>query len=165
MAAHFHGPDEGLPEVVTDPSPQALTEQEQQYLYHQQQQQDKYHVVYDDAPKFPDETNLAMIRSPDDSVRGDALHAGDGAASGHENISEKAEGEPRICGLRRKLFFLLLIAALVVAAAAIGGGVGGGVAAARSRQASGSAASNSSASSSSSSSSSSTASVPSSETR
>lgn len=136
---YHHAADEGLPEVVTDPSPQALTSAEEQY-HHQQGKHDKYPVVYDDAPKLPGEETYgqepphSVVMSPDGSVPWEPLAAGEGTLSNHENISEKAEGEPRICGFRRKIFFLLLVAALVVVAAAIGGGVGGGLAAARSRE-------------------------------
>ncbi|KAB5518877.1 hypothetical protein GE09DRAFT_506088 [Coniochaeta sp. 2T2.1] len=146
--------DEGLPEVVTDPSPQALTSLEEQQRSHQQDQHDKYHVVYDDAPKLPGEVNYDQVhpeflaRSPVGSVPWETLAAGEGSAGGQENNSEKAVDEPSICGVRRKVFFLLLIAALVVVGAAIGGGVGGGVAAARSREGSGSAASSSTSTSS-----------------
>jgi hypothetical protein len=153
--AYDHAPDEGLPEVVVDPSPEALTNLEEQYQYHQQHRYDKYPVVYDDAPKLPGDTGYGQepphdtIRSPDGSVPGEPVAVGEGPATGQENNSEKTESEPRICGVRRKMFFILLIVALVLVAAAIGGGVGGGVAAARSRKGSGTAASSSSTSSSS----------------
>lgn len=141
--------DEGLPEVVDDPSPQALTSAEEQYQYHQQDKHDKYPVVYDDAPKLPgdvtdgQEPPHSVVRSPNGSIPWEPLAAGEGTLSGQENNSEKPESEPRICGLRRKVFFLLLVAALVVVTAAIGGGVGGGIAAARSREGSDSAVSSS----------------------
>jgi hypothetical protein len=147
-----YAPDEGLPEVVADPSPQALTNTEEQYQYHRQDRHDKYPVVYDDAPKIIDEVTYgqdpphSVARSPDSSIPWERVAVGEDTLSGPENNSEKAGDEPRVCGIRRKPFFLLLIGVLLVVAAAIGGGVGGGVAAARSREGSGSAVSSSASS-------------------
>jgi hypothetical protein len=147
--------DEGLPEVVPDPSPQALTGAEAQHRAQEHDDRDKYHVVYDNTPKYPDndahaqEAPHAFPMSPASSVPWESLAAGEGTAGGPDTQSEKRETEPMICGLRRKVFFMLLIAALVIVAAAVGGGVGGGVAAARSREGSGSAVTGSTSSSSS----------------
>lgn len=131
--------DEGLPEVVTDTSPQALSTVEAQSRHHQVDERDKYTVFYDDAPKFFNtspghlEPPQATDRSPDGSVPWEPLAAGDGSLGSREINSQKAVAEPRICGFRRKPFFLVLAVALIVVAAAVGGGVGGGIAAARAR--------------------------------
>lgn len=155
--AHYgykYASDEGLPEVIPDTSPQALTNLEAQYKQHGEEERDKYPVVYDDAPKLPNneaqaqEPPEALAASPNGSVPWEPFAAGEGTTDAPGTTSEKEETEPRICGLRRKVFFLLLLVALLVVAAAIGGGVGGGVAAARSRAASDAAASSSASTSS-----------------
>lgn len=146
-------PDEELPEVVVDPSPQALTKDQAQYRYHHQDDRDKYHVDHDDSPELASkaastqEPPHSLARSTDGSVPRGALADSEQTTDGLGGSSEKLRNEPTICGLRRMVFLLLLVAALVVVAAAVGGGVGGSLAAARSRQGSEPAASTSSSSS------------------
>lgn len=157
-------PDEHLPEVVPDTSPQAISYVEEQYKQRQYDDRDKYPVLYDDAPKIPSgmayaqgqqypamaETSpggslpwepLSAIEETQAGHAGGAAGGGGGGPGGFGGVGavdggehERPVDERRICGLRRKIFFIVLIVALVVIAVAIGGGVGGGVSAARSRK-------------------------------
>lgn len=146
-------PDEHLPEVVPDTSPQVVSNTD--YQQHGYNEQDKYIVQYDDTPKIPSETPYVQTphgehpvstMSPDSHLPWEPMSAveetpagvgGGGGEGGYDGINnEKPEDESRICGFKRKTFFLALIAALVIIAVAIGGGVGGGLAA-RSREGSG----------------------------
>lgn len=155
-------PDEHLPEVVPDTSPQAVSSIESQYKQRGYDERDKYVVQYDDTPKIPTETPYVQdhqgnvqqgqypvsVASPDGSLPWEPMSAieetpaghagvgGGGGEAGHEGMNEKPEHKSMICGFKRKTFFIAIIAALVVIAIAIGGGVGGGLAASNSRQSS-----------------------------
>jgi hypothetical protein len=157
-------PDEHLPEVVPDTSPQAVSSIESQYKQRGYDERDKYVVQYDNTPKIPSETSYVQdhqgnaqypvsVASPDGSLPWEPMsaveetpagHAGVGAMGGggggdasHDGMNnEKPEHNSRICGFKRKTFFIVIIAALVVIAIGVGGGVGGGLAAANSRQSS-----------------------------
>lgn len=133
-------PDENLPEVVPDQSPQVLSAVEARYFAPELNARDpKYHVTYDDAPKYtaPLEAYPSVgeypqaYTSPVSSVPWEPV-SGDGGSSGLRTDESKNKRE-RICGLKKRSFWILLIVALIVVAAGVGGGVGGGIAAARSR--------------------------------
>ncbi|KAK3937943.1 hypothetical protein QBC46DRAFT_391282 [Diplogelasinospora grovesii] len=141
-------PSPTFPEVVVDPSPQALpntgAEQQQRHLA----EQEKYPAYFDDTPKFLHEQhnhdgnqrprdNSATAYSPDGSaLLWEPLRAGDDTTLG-ANSNSGANDEPKICGVRRRIFWLILAFALVVIATGVGGGVGGAVASARAREGSG----------------------------
>ncbi|UKZ72938.1 hypothetical protein TrVFT333_000575 [Trichoderma virens FT-333] len=115
--------DEGLPEVVPDSSPQALSRLEAEY---------KRKFLDGDAPQ-------TVIPKDVDTNKIAVMAAGDGYSVEPDGMSGDIEGARaakkagnRICGLSRKMFLILVIVAVVVLAAAIGGGVGGGLAAKKS---------------------------------
>ena len=139
-------PDENLPEVVPDSSPQAISDVEAQYKQREFDDNDKFPVQYDDTPKIPspggyDQTTAAhpaaqdvsavsAVRSPG-SVPWEPVSAVEETPGGQGSAAdnEKAPDERRICGIRRKIFFIALLVAFIILAVAIGGGVGGGLAA------------------------------------
>jgi hypothetical protein len=146
-----HRSDENLPEVVPNPSPtfpevvvNTGAEQQQRHLA----EQEKYPAYFDDAPKLLHEQhnhdgnqrprdNSATAYSPDGhALPWEPLRAGDDTTLG-ANSNSGANDEPKICGVRRRIFWLILAFALVVVATGVGGGVGGAVASARAREGSG----------------------------
>ncbi|KAF2185364.1 hypothetical protein K469DRAFT_750482 [Zopfia rhizophila CBS 207.26] len=114
-----HPPNESLPEVVPDQSPEALSNHEAHL--HPTQLEEQY-------PKYP--VNLDDAREPRSAA--DNLHAME-----RRRTYEKEE-ELMICGLRRKAFWLLIALVLVIVPVSVGGGVGGGIAAAKTREGNGS---------------------------
>jgi len=139
-------PDENLPEVVPprpvevgrDSSPQVVAIKKAEYDW-QTSERDKYPVVFDTAPKLPDdatpkpiygttypqtwspgtEVNTATTQST--AVPWESLPAGS-----NNPPSQPPKAQRRICGLRRRVFFIIItVATLVVLGAAIGGGIGG----------------------------------------
>jgi len=128
-----HPPDENLPEVVPDQSPQALTEQQADLRHDQLEERDpKYPAIFDDAPKYaaPDAAHLENEQtrdsmhhpsSPSHAVSGKEVEAG---VQGRQTV--------HVCGLTKRLFWTLIAIVVIVLAAAIGGGVGGAMAKSRS---------------------------------
>jgi hypothetical protein len=137
--------DENLPEVVTsrplhvDSSPQLATAEKADYDW-QTADRDKYPVIFDSTPKFPDDGSNPKI--PDDTpiatwssadgntittqttlVPWDSLKAG---SSPGTPPPKEDENPHRICGLRRRAFFITLtLATLIILAASIAGGIAG----------------------------------------
>ncbi|RFU75368.1 fungal specific transcription factor domain-containing [Trichoderma arundinaceum] len=121
----FPAHDEGLPEVVPDTTPQALSRLEAEY---------KRKYLDGDAPqtvipKDMDTAKVAVIGGEEQYVV-----TPDGAPGDVEGAPPGKRAGARICGLRRKTFWILLIIAIVVVAAAVGGGVGGGLSAKNSKE-------------------------------
>lgn len=145
VVPHQPQPVSSLPEVVPDTSPEVG---EQPYHFHH----DKYPAYYDDAPKLPHEQQPAAAPgaglqpqdqqwagagsavvsavSPDGSVPWQSFPpAGDDQQT---YVASEPGQEPRICGIRRRLFIIIaVVLATVVIAAAVGGGVGGALSARR----------------------------------
>src|SRR5690606_19605294 len=122
--SYMYRPDENLPEVVPDSSPQAIPK-DAAPLYEDllSERYPKYPVVYDDAPKI--------------AVGHEAVEH---EVAGHGAIGPQAKSpadlppaEKGIWGLKKKTFWIIAIAVLVILAAALGGGLGGGLAARNSR--------------------------------
>ncbi|KAL7915209.1 hypothetical protein GGI35DRAFT_173547 [Trichoderma velutinum] len=115
--------DEGLPEVVPDSSPQAMSRLEAEY---------KRKYLEGDAPqtvipKDADTTKIAVMGGEEQSsVTPDGM-------SGDVEGGNTGKGGKRICGLPKRTLWILVIVAVLVLAAAIGGGVGGGLAAKNSK--------------------------------
>jgi len=138
-----HPPDENLPEVAPDQSPQALSPQES-YLRQGQfrDQHAKYPVYVEDSPKFSTidpKPGTAFshedVVSPEYEVPWESRPADGSLSAGDRGVVTDEKGRDRaICGLRRNLFWLLLAAVLVIIVASVGGGVGGGIAAAKARE-------------------------------
>lgn len=110
--------DEGLPEVVPDTTPQALTRLEAEY---------KRKYLEGDAPqtvipKDMDTTKIAVM-----GAEGQYAVAPDQMPGDIEGAQTSKRAANRICGLRRRTFLILVVIVIVVAAA-VGGGVGGGLA-------------------------------------
>jgi len=134
-------PDESLPEVVPDQSPQALSHQEAHYCRDQLNERDpKYPANFDDAPKYlaTSETDEApepvhgseySFASAGGSPPWELQSTADNLQAGDRSPTNEKAAEPTICGLRRRSFWLLLVVVLVVIAASVGGGVVGGIAA------------------------------------
>jgi hypothetical protein len=139
-------PDENLPEVVPDTSPQVLTRAEAYRQNVRDEADAKFAVAYESdttSPKYyydPNEKwdgghaagagagwspSVGAYVPPESRAGGGGggdprlLHEGKDVESGRT--------ERRICGLRRKLF-LILVVVIVGLVAAIGGGVGGAMA-------------------------------------
>ncbi|CAI4214167.1 unnamed protein product [Parascedosporium putredinis] len=109
-------PDEHLPEVVPDQSPQALPkEAAPQYEAHLGEKDPKYPVLPEDVPKQA----IDPYGSPET--------VGAVPVSPHGTPASPIKEEKRILGLKRKTFIIFIVA-LVVLAAALGGGLGGGLA-------------------------------------
>ncbi|KAL7945628.1 hypothetical protein V8C42DRAFT_323699 [Trichoderma barbatum] len=119
----FPAHDEGLPEVVPDTAPQALSRLEAEY---------KRKYLDGDAPQpvvsKEMDTNKIAVMGED----GRYVVAPDGMGADVEGAQTGNKAENRIFGLRRKTFLILVVVLVVVLAAAIGGGVGGGLAAKKS---------------------------------
>ncbi|KAK4108820.1 hypothetical protein N656DRAFT_376217 [Canariomyces notabilis] len=116
-----------LPEVVPDTSPEA-GQPPLQY------QHDKFAAYYDDAPKLPNEEpspgagvgtmqsqegvgSALGAMSPDTSVPWQSIDQ-------HTTQNEKQE-EPRICGIRRRIFIILcVVVVLIIVAVGVGAGIG-----------------------------------------
>lgn len=116
--------DEGLPEVVPDSSPQAMSRLEAEY---------KRKYLEGDAPqtvipKDVDTNKIAIMGGEEQSSV-----TPDGMSGDVEGAHTGRKGGKRICGLPRRTLWILVIVAVVVLAAAIGGGVGGGLAAKNSK--------------------------------
>ncbi|KAK4082990.1 uncharacterized protein Triagg1_1880 [Trichoderma aggressivum f. europaeum] len=116
--------DEGLPEVVPDSSPQAMSRLEAEY---------KRKWLDGDAPQMviPKEVDTNKI-----AVMGGEEQSSvtpDGMSGDVEGAHKGRKGGKRICGLPRRTLWILVIVAVIVLAAAIGGGVGGGLAAKNSK--------------------------------
>ncbi|OPB37419.1 hypothetical protein A0O28_0043310 [Trichoderma guizhouense] len=116
--------DEGLPEVVPDSSPQAMSRLEAEY---------KRKYLEGDAPqtvipKDVDTNKIAIMGGEEQSSV-----TPDGMSGDVEGAHTGRKGGKRICGLPRRTLWILVIVAVIVLAAAIGGGVGGGLAAKNSK--------------------------------
>lgn len=133
-------PDEHLPEVVPDQSPQALPkEAAPQYEAHLGEKDPKYPVLPEDVPKqaidpygSPETVGAVPVSvSPNTTIPWEARSpevAEQGLArSPTEPPASPIKEEKRILGLKRKTFIIFIVA-LVVLAAALGGGLGGGLA-------------------------------------
>ncbi|PKS12466.1 hypothetical protein jhhlp_000672 [Lomentospora prolificans] len=120
-------PDENLPEVVPDPSPEAIPKTAAaQYAAQLNHQNPKYPVTIDDSPKLP--TPLAL--SPPTATASpytETLVPGSVYPSHPSPISIEPPGK-KICGVKKRTFWILILLVVVIFAAAIGGGVGGGLA-------------------------------------
>ena len=133
-------PDENLPEVVPDQSPQVLSAVEARYFAPELDVRDpKYPVTYDNAPKYtaPLETYPSVGGHPQDYTSPVSSIPWEPASTGGDRSAfgtyESKNKEQRICGLKKRVFWILLVIAMIVVAAGVGGGVGGGIATARSK--------------------------------
>jgi hypothetical protein len=140
-------PDENLPEVVPDSSPQALTRAEA-YRRHAKDEGDaKFAVVYESdaiTPKYYYDPNQNQVvaavatggtpTSPSPAyVPSPPVGYSDPALLGEED-PESGRERQRIWGLRRKVFLIVVVLVVVVLGAAIGGGVGGAAASRKKNQ-------------------------------
>jgi hypothetical protein len=131
-------PDENLPEVVPDSSPQALTYAETYERRWAENGDPKYAVVYDSmTPKILTEP------SPLDPYSATVFGSSPGVNSPQPTqdpwSTEKSlanedgnppapEEPPRIYGMKRRTFWIVLVVVAIVLAVAVGGGVGGAMA-------------------------------------
>ena len=125
-----------LPEVVPDPSLEAIQASHTQYQHgwDHGEKDPKYTVVAGDyksdpnAPSVHYDAGLIPVHSVHSFKIDDTGHLVPPGGAG------SSRGRKTICGLRPKIFWLLLGIGLVVVIASVAGGVGGGMMAARSRK-------------------------------
>jgi len=140
-------PDENLPEVVPDTSPQALTRAEAYWRQRKNEGDAKFAVVYESdttSPKYyfdPTQNQGAVAVGANGTPISPSPIYTPAPPTGYsdptllgETDPESGHGRQRVCGLRRKTFLILLAVLIVVLVAAIGGGVGGAAASRKKKQ-------------------------------
>lgn len=121
-------PDDNLPEVYVDPSPQAIWNQPAAARKGSVYEHDEKYALENDNDTLklavhPDPRDLGAEEAPGDFPPGAMA-----AIERNPPPTQPAQND-RILGLRRRTFFIVLAIVLIVVAAAVGGGVGGAVAA------------------------------------
>lgn len=116
--------DDNLPEVVPDPSPQALSQAELYARHGLEGGEGKYPYPYHDGKEYaPPGHGLDLHKEVVSPLSPDVPTLGEGA--GLPSSSPPPPPPPRICGVNRRTFWILLaVAGAVVIAVAVGAGVG-----------------------------------------